>query len=370
MSTVELLLVIGLIGLGLLAGFLLGRRSRQPDAADGRVPTPAAATSSEAEARTARSSKSAEGEVVERRNQRPAGGASGTSEQPAADLLAQARSWGYQLQDLDIARAARSAFDVLVIDYAKDGTDDTALKPAEVQRLKTKPDGSRRLVLAYLSIGEAESYRGYWRREWERTKPGWLLGENPDWEENYAVCFWDPGWQALLCGRPDAYLDRILAQGFDGIYLDKCDVTEDLKRHERKAAASRPDLDGDMVRLVESLAAYARKARPGFLVVMQNAEPLLKRPELRRTIDAVAKEELLYGLDAAEKANPREEIDWSRERLDLMRRDGKAVFAVEYLDDSAKIAKAAERMRELGYVLYVSAKDRELDRLREAQPEA
>jgi cysteinyl-tRNA synthetase len=308
--------------------------------------------------------------VIQKRGQRAAGGVREARDGSAADLLAQARSWGYQLQDLDIARAAQSPFDVLVVDYAKDGSDETALRPAEVARLQKKADGSRRLVLAYLSIGEAESYRSYWQPEWKRKKPAWLLGENPDWEENYAVCFWEPGWQALLCGRPDAYLDRILAQGFDGIYLDKCDVTEDLKRLERKAAASRSDLEGDMVRLVQQLAAYARQARPGFLVVMQNAEPLLERAELRRTIDAVAKEELLYGLDASEKANARDEVDWSCERLDLMRRDGKPVFVVEYLDDHAKIAHSARRVRELGYVLYVSAKNRELDRLRDTAIEA
>jgi cysteinyl-tRNA synthetase len=358
MSTVELVLVIGLLGLGLLAGFVLGRRSRQPDVAAGRVPA-------SAEAAPVRSTGSAGDEAPRQpQAQREAG------EGSAADLLARAQSWGYQLQDLDIARAAKSPFDILVIDYAKDGSDDTALRPAEVSRLQKKPDGSRRLVLAYFSIGEAESYRSYWQKGWKRNKPDWLLGENPDWEENYAVCFWDPGWQSLLCGRPDAYLDRILAQGFDGIYLDKCDVTEDLKRHERKAAASRSDLEGDMVRLVQQLADYARKSRPGFLVVMQNAEPLLERAELRRTIDAVAKEELLYGLDDPEKANARDEVEWSRERLDLMRRDGKPVLVVEYLDDRGKIAKATGRLRELGYVPYVSPKDRELDRLRDPALEA
>ena len=48
-----------------------------------------------------------------------------------------------------------------------------------------------------------------------------------------------------------------------------------------------------------------------------------------------------------------------------MRRDGKAVLAVEYLDDRAKIEAATARLRELGYVPYIAAKNRELDSLRE-----
>lgn len=282
---------------------------------------------------------------------------------PAPNGLAGVRSWGYQLQDLDIARAAASPFDLLVVDFAFDGDADTALTPVDVARLQRRPDGGRRIVLAYISIGEAESYRSYWRKDWKRQRPAWLLRENPEWHENYAVCFWDAGWQELLCGRPDAYLDLILGQGFDGIYLDKCDVTEDLKRHEKAAAKTRSDLDGDMVALVATLAGYARARRPGFLVVMQNAEPLLERAPLRALIDGVAKEELLFGLDGSQKPNDGKDTAWSRERLDLVASEGKPVFVVEYLNDAAKIAKAATAIRDMGYVGYISDKSRDLDRL-------
>ncbi|MDX2157556.1 MAG: endo alpha-1,4 polygalactosaminidase [Hyphomicrobiaceae bacterium] len=367
MSSTTLLLVVALIGLALAVGFWMGRMTQRRTAASepnagaepaSHIPPP--------EHRPIEASR------PPGRETRPASTAAAPSTSPSpapiagaspGALLGRAQSWGYQLQDLDVERAATSTFDVLVIDYSRDGTDESALKPADLTKLKRKPDGSRRLVAAYLSIGEAESYRYYWRKDWKRRRPAWLLSENPDWDENYAVCFWDAGWQSLFCGSPEAYLDRIIAQGFDGIYLDKCDVTEDLRRRERDAARTRPDLDGDMAAFVERLATYARERRPGFLVIMQNAEPLLERPRLRATLDAVAKEELLYGIDGAEKPNSRDDVAWSRERLDLMRRDGKPVLVVEYLDDKAKIAKAAQATRALGYVLYVSDKSRELDKL-------
>lgn len=365
MSTAELVLIVGLAGVALLVGFVLGRKSKQGTAAALRVPSgPQPPKESMPSSRT-------NAPYPERGSTAPARAAGpGKLMQEPPRLLARARCWGYQLQGLDLDRASASPFDLLVVDYAKDGSDETALTAAEVTRLKRKPDGSRRLVLAYLSIGEAESYRFYWRKDWKRSRPEWLLKENPDWEENYAVCFWHPGWQALLCGGPDAYLDRIIAQGFDGIYLDKCDVTEDLRRNERRTAATRKDLDGDMVELVRKLASYAREKRPAFLVVMQNAEPLLERPELRAIIDGVGKEELLFGLDSAEKLNDREEVSWSRERLDLMKKDGKPVFVVEYLNDRAKIATAAEAARRLDYILYVADKTRELDELGDAMREA
>ncbi|MFV0295546.1 MAG: MJ1477/TM1410 family putative glycoside hydrolase [Hyphomicrobiaceae bacterium] len=279
-------------------------------------------------------------------------------------LLGRATSWGYQLQNLNVKEAAAAPFDILVVDYSKDGDDESALTPAELARLKRRPDGRRRLVFAYLSIGEAESYRSYWNKSWKNNPPRWLLGENPDWEENYAVAFWDEGWQSVLCGSPQALLDKIQAQGFDGVYLDKCDVTEDLKEHEKKVAATRRVLDGDMVELVSKLVSHAHSSDPQFLFIIQNAEFLLERPILRSLIDGVGKEELFYGMDGGEKTNSREDVDWSCKRLDLAKQDGKAILVVEYLDDRNKAARAREAASRCGYTLYVSSRDRELDHLK------
>ncbi len=292
----------------------------------------------------------------------------GVGASAAVASLADVRSWGYQLQHLDLQKAAVSPYDLLVIDYSKDGSNEGILTPTEIDRLKRKPDGGRRFVVAYLSIGEAESYRPYWQPGWKRNKPEWLLGENPEWEENYAVCFWEPGWQNLMCGSPDAYLDRILAQGFDGIYLDKCDVVDDLREHFKSTARSRKDLEGDMVAFVQRLSAYAKAKHPGFVVIMQNAEPLLERPALRAAIDAVGKEELLFGLDSPEKPNTKGEIAWSHDLMQLIAADGKPVFMVEYLDNPAKIREAATEAKKRGYILYVAPKDRELDKLAAAPP--
>ncbi|MCI0471716.1 MAG: endo alpha-1,4 polygalactosaminidase, partial [Candidatus Aminicenantes bacterium] len=80
----------------------------------------------------------------------------------------------------------------------------------------------RRLVLAYLSIGEAENYRWYWQAGWKPGNPSWLGAENPDWKGNYAVSYWASEWQAIVF----QYVDAIIAAGFDGVYLDKIDEYE------------------------------------------------------------------------------------------------------------------------------------------------
>jgi cysteinyl-tRNA synthetase, unknown class len=280
-----------------------------------------------------------------------------------AGLLANVNSWGYQLQNLNVANAAASPFDLLVVDYAKDGSDDSALTPTDLDRLKTKPDGTRRLMLAYLSIGEAEDYRSYWDPAWKRARPGWLLTENKEWKGNYAVCFWEPGWQGIMCGSPDARIDRLIAAGFDGVYLDKCDVFEDLQRLHKQAAASRPDIEADMVAFVQRISSYAKSKAPGFLVIMQNAETLLTSPELRAALDGAAKEELVFGQDGPEKRNATADFNDTRQNLDLLAGEGKPVFVVEYLNAPAKIQEAVAAVRTCGYVLYVSPKDRDLKKL-------
>jgi cysteinyl-tRNA synthetase len=355
MSIAELVVVLGLVAGAFVIGHRMGRSSRRP------APSALSAMPRPAHSDVARASAPPRGAT--------AGAAPVRPSLPPPDL-ATVRRWGCQLQALDVTRAAASAFDLLIVDYARDGTDGTALTPADVARLQRKPDGARRVVLAYLSIGEAESYRFYWRKVWAQQRPAWLLGENPDCEQNYAVRFWEPAWQALLHGSPGAYLDRIIAQGFDGVCLDRCDVADDLRRREKQAAATRPDLEGDMAALIGALADYARARHPGFLVVVQNAEPLLERADVRRVIDAAAKEELLFGLDAAERANDAEDIAWSRRRLDRVREDGKPVLVLEYLNDAVKIAEASRMARGFGYLLHVSDKSRELDALRETPPPA
>jgi cysteinyl-tRNA synthetase len=114
-------------------------------------------------------------------------------------------------------------YDVILIDLFYD---DTALNPLDVASLKTKQSGQSRLVIAYMSIGEAEDYRYYWQSEWETSPPSWLMEENPDWPGNYKVRYWDAEWQAIIFGNNGSYLKMIIDAGFDGVYLDLIDAFE------------------------------------------------------------------------------------------------------------------------------------------------
>ncbi len=122
-----------------------------------------------------------------------------------------------------LAALAATDYDLVVMDLFHG---DDAYTAAEIQGLKTKAGGGSRLVICYLSVGEAEDYRYYWDEAWAILAPGWLEAENPDWEGNYKVRYWDPAWKRIILGGTSSYLQRILDAGFDGVYLDLVDAFE------------------------------------------------------------------------------------------------------------------------------------------------
>ncbi len=110
-------------------------------------------------------------------------------------------------------------YDLLIMDYFF-GDDNLEFTSTEVQQLKQKANGGTRLLVIYMSIGEAEDYRYYWDESWTVGSPEWIEAENPEWAGNYKVQYWDSAWQSIIFGDDNAYLDKIINVGFDGVYLD------------------------------------------------------------------------------------------------------------------------------------------------------
>ena len=258
-------------------------------------------------------------------------------------------NWGYWLSSFDVAGVAEAPHDLMVIDseISANRSFEREYTPQEVARMKRRPDGSTRLLLAYLSIGEAERYRPYWQTDWSDPlkRPDWLGKENSRWTGNYAVQFWRPEWQRLIIGEPESYLDRILAQGFDGIYLDRADAFFQWRKIN-------PSAQRDMTTLIARLAEHARNRQPQFVVILQNAEELLEEASVLTAIDGIAKEDLLYGVRRAQEPNKPADVDWSLELLHLAQKAARKVFVVEYIKDPQKMVNAAKRIRDEGFIPY------------------
>lgn len=295
-----------------------------------------------------------------------------------APSLSSVDSFAYQLQNIDLTALAESPYDLIIIDYSRDGTGRSAFRPSEIAALKA----AGKTVLAYLSIGEAEDYRFYFKSRWVRSKagvacrkkisptaPSWLEAANPDWCGNYKVRFWEPAWQRILygvrAGGRKSYLDRIIDAGFDGVYLDIIDAYDYWNR--KPQPARRLTAARDMARLVIGLGRYARQKRnrPNFIVVPQNGAAIIRRlpPRLRGTylksIQGVGAEDIFYFGTAAEDnpLAPQPVIALLEEYL----RAGKKVFATDYLLDPAKGQDFLRRACERGFIPQTS--NRALDTL-------
>jgi len=257
--------------------------------------------------------------------------------------LAGVRDWGYQLQKVEPKEISLlNPHDMLVIDYSKDGTQAGALTKEEIRDLKTKPDGSRRVLLAYLSVGEAEEWRFYWNKDWVDKQgltglaPSWIAQQNVGWD-SYNVKYWDPGWKEIVFSGPNSFLKLIKDQGFDGVYLAGVNSYIEQQEYAGMELAAT-----EMIKLVAQLSKTVRTRDPSFLIVAQNAHRLLVDEVYLSAIDGVALQDLIFSMEPSikwidekteiepEQLNPFNDI---REKIGYLRyalKAGKSVFVVEY----------------------------------------
>lgn len=260
-----------------------------------------------------------------------------------------AKTWGYQLRNLETEPRkliANSQYDLVVVDYAHgEERPETPLTKDEVAGLQKRPDGSKRLVIAYLSIGETENYRWYWNLDWDKKRPAWMGKENKEWKQNYLAKYWEPEWQKIIY----QYVDRVLDAGFDGFYFDRVDAYYFF--------GDNADSRGKMAKFVVDLAKYARSKKPDVAIMVQNAEELLDNKEYVEAIDGIAKESLLYGIKGLDRPNPADDVKEGIAFLSGAAKKGKAIFVVEYLQDKEHIADADRRInKDLGFALYVGTR--------------
>lgn len=275
------------------------------------------------------------------------------------------KNWAYQLQNADPNEIASSGFDLIVMDYSWDGSDENKYTREDIEKIKD----AGIIPIAYISIGEAEDYRFYWREEWYTDPPEWLGRENPDWLGNYPVKYWYSEWKEIIF----KYLDKIIAQGFMGIYLDRVDVFEywsdpnngeEFYIPEREAAER-------MISFIVEIANYCRnKTSADFYIIPQNGERLLEYDNgtLLKIISGWAVEDLFYnGTEPLPEYITNERMYY----LDKVLNAGEVVLVVDYVDDgSGYIGTNKERIDDFrakalarGYIPYAAIVDRELDEL-------
>ncbi|MBI2847407.1 MAG: endo alpha-1,4 polygalactosaminidase [Chloroflexi bacterium] len=292
--------------------------------------------------------------------------------------LADIRLWAYQLQGQNegdnLQKLADSRYDLLVIEQTRSvKSEESYDSKADVTILKgsTNSSGEKKLVVCYIDVGEAESYRWYWQKGWRVGSPEWIVAPDPDgWDENYPVKFWRQEWKNIV----KEYVNRIIEDGYDGIYLDWLEVYS-FEPVIRAAKAEGLDARMELIRFVRELAEYARDKKPGFLLIAQNASELGGFSEYVEVFDAIAQEAIWYegggDPDTAEQPgdvliDPEDSAEYLA-NLKAWQRQGKPVFNVEYAQQPAHAQRAYRLGKEQGFKAYVTL--RPLDALTSTPPE-
>ncbi|MEZ5339114.1 MAG: endo alpha-1,4 polygalactosaminidase [bacterium] len=231
---------------------------------------------------------------------------------------------------------------------------DTAFSHAQISALQA----GGRIVVCYLSIGEAEDYRFYWGlqdgspgADWNSNPPAWLGPTNPDWAGNYKVRYWDPQWQQLIIANPGghpvlgdqpSYLDRIIDAGFDGVFLDIVDGFEYWGPAEDGGTGQRAEAAADMADFLAALAAHARSRDADFIICQQNGEALISA-ELAQPLDSARRQAVLAAVDwlsvedvlyqgELDANNPLDPDNYRIGLIDAYRSAGEFVSIIDYFD--------------------------------------
>lgn len=256
-----------------------------------------------------------------------------------------------QLQRPRVTRLGRTAYDLVISDIALAGS-----SPEPIAALRDS-EGGPKLVVAYMSIGQAANFQYYWQSEWGGDqRPDWIDAPDGFWAGDFWVHYWDPAWQAIILTGDDAYIDRIIDLGFDGVLLDRVDAATYYAEQGRDTAYA------EMADFVIAIAEHARERSPDFGIFTINGEDIgLQNAAYLELVTGILVEDLYYGYPQDHTPSPAE---WTAEReimLDQWVDAGKLVLTVDYTLRPEQIDDAYARSAAHGYIPYCA--DRGLSRL-------
>lgn len=314
--------------------------------------------------------------------------------------LSSVTTWAYQLQGLEqggaIDALVESTYDLVVLEPSRtvQGASDfdTAGMVARLKNSTGRDGRTRKMVIAYIDIGQAENWRWYWTwsTDWPAGEPrpadwpDWIVGVDPaGWAGDFTVAFWDPAWKDIMMTGANhpatadrdyvSMLDEVIRDGFDGVYLDWVEAYAD------DAVIQAAEQDGvdpveEMVRFIGGIRAYGRQRNPDFIVIQQNSASLIEEdPAILDVVDAIGQEDTWFGGEAnAEwddpagygQAQTAEDTAETQRLLALYQAAGKKVFTIDYTVDQAAEVYAESAAR--GWVPYCTRTS--LDRLTTTPP--
>lgn len=119
----------------------------------------------------------------------------------------------YKTREELIRDVRKSNYDIVVIDpIFHDGT---IFTPEEVDSMKYKKSGQRRLIISRQNITEAFTKDYYWQEEWNKRLPSWIKRESLSSKDGYITEYWQEEWKKII----SQYFRGIVLSRYDGVFL-------------------------------------------------------------------------------------------------------------------------------------------------------
>lgn len=317
---------------------------------------------------------------------------------PVTPTLNAVTHWFYildvNLSDATLQKIADSAYDMVVMDPIITEKENQKY-PIEETVSQLHSGSHPKLTIAYIDIGQAEDYRTYWQPGWRVGSPDWITAIDPDgWEGNYPCAYWRSEWKDIWLGS-GGYLEKIIAAGFDGVYLDWIEAYSD-ENVLSAAAKDGVSAKAEMLRWIQEIGDYGRVRNPNFIVIAQNAAELAVEPGYGSLVDAIAQEQVWYDggadndpagdcpLPATDddidtpayadslspacretyEAFPESTLHVSTESylesLEAAQTRGFKIFTVDYALEPGHVARVYREARDRGFVPFTSARNLDL----------
>jgi len=252
------------------------------------------------------------------------------------DRLEDVEKWAivldYDEDNHPIDREILQSFDMVVLD--PDNSPETATLK------KNQP-----IRISYISVGEAENYRGYWDKI--KDNP-WVLDENPDWEGNFFVDVRDPEWRKLLI---EEVIPEIVNKGFQGLFLDTLDTAVYLEEKSAKKYAG-------SLEAMATLVGNIHQAFPKLMLLSNNGFEILEKiaPYLSGLIVEDINMMIDFEKDSYKSVPPEDRTYKIGILKPIMANYGLSVFNIDYVPQSnQKLIRQVRRdSKRLGFKPYAA----------------
>ena len=134
--------------------------------------------------------------------------------------ISQAKNINFLLEDelyndpyMMLQDIRNSNYDIVVINPIFQNT--KAFKPDDVEAMKFKKNGARRLIIAQYNISEVSEHDYLWKKGWTIGSPDFIATNSLVNENTYITKYWKPEWHKLM----SHYIKSIIDSGYDGLFL-------------------------------------------------------------------------------------------------------------------------------------------------------